>query len=188
MEALVPAFVAAVFAQLGERSPWLTAILADRYGRPMVVLIAAAIAHAAGNAVAAAGAMLIAPLLVPEAKLLLLALALGFAGLGSLWPLHAPDRLEGWRLGSFLTALLGSLILAAGDATQFLTFAIGTRSSMPWLAGVGAAAGALLVNGAAALMGELEWRALPLKWVRIATGLIFLGLAGASAASALGLI
>lgn len=188
MEAIVPAFVAAVFAQLGERSPWLTAILADRYGRPLVVLIAVALAHAAGNAVAAAGAMMIAPLLVPEARLLLLALALGFAGIGSLWPLKSPDRLERWRLGSFLTAFLGSLILAAGDATQFLTFAIGTRSSMPLLAGAGAAAGALVVNGAAALMGELEWRALPLKWVRIATGLVFLGLGIGCGASAVGVI
>lgn len=188
MDALVPAFVAALFAQLGDRSAWLAAILADRCGRPWKVAIAALIAHAAGNSLAATGGALIAPVMTPNARQLLLALALVFAGAGALWRLRAPDRLEGWRLGMGATAFLGIFILALGDTTQFLTLAFAARGPSPWLAATGATLAAFLVSLAAALMGEQDWRKLPLRWVRIAFGLISL-LAGAIlAAGALRLI
>ncbi len=174
MEAVVPAFIAALLTQAGDRSPWLVAILADRYGRPFTVAFAALLAHAAGNAIAATGALLIAPLLTPNAKQLLLALALIFAAMGALWRLKAPDRLERWRLGSFLTPLLGIFILALGDTTQFFTLAFGVRAQTPWFALGGACAAILVVNLAAALMGELMWRQLPIRGFRIAFGLFCL--------------
>ncbi|MFN4097267.1 MAG: TMEM165/GDT1 family protein [Sphingomonas sp.] len=174
MEAVVPAFIAALLTQAGDRSPWLAAILADRYGRPFTVAIAALLAHVAGNAIAATGALLIAPLLTPNAKQLLLALALIFAAMGALWRLKAPDRLEGWRLGAFLTPLLGIFILALGDTTQFFTLAFGVRAQTPWFALGGACAAIFVVNLAAALMGELSWRQLPIRGFRIAFGLLCL--------------
>lgn len=188
MEALVPAFIAAALAQLGERSPWLAAILADRFGRPLVVAMAMVAAQAGGIAVAAIGGALVAPFLAPEARLLLVGLALAFAGLGSLLPMRVPDRLEGWRLGSVMTPLIGGFILAAGDATQFLAFTLSARGEAPLFAGIGAAMGAGLVNAAAAVMGELEWRALPLRWLRIGSGLLFLAAAALCAVGAFGLI
>lgn len=130
--------------------------------------------------------MLVAPLLTPNAKQLLLALALGFAALGSLGRLKSPDRLEGWRLGGAATAFIGIFILALGDSTQFLTFAISARSG--WLAAVGATFGAFAVALTAALLGEQAWRRLPLAVVRIGFGLLALGAAAISAASALRLI
>lgn len=178
MEAVVPAFIAALLTQAGDRSPWLVAILADRYGRPFTVAFAALLAHAVGNAIAATGALLVAPLLTPNAKQLLLALALIFAAMGALWRLKAPDPLERWRLGAFLTTLLGVFILALGDTTQFFTLAFGVRAQTPWFALGGACAGILVVNLAAALIGERSWRQLPIRGFRIAFGLACL-LAGA---------
>lgn len=178
MEAVVPAFIAALLVQAGDRSPWLVAILADRYGRPFTVAFAALLAHAGGNAIAATGALLIAPLLTPNAKQLLLALALIFAAMGALWRLKAPDRLERWRLGALLTPLFGVFILALGDTTQFFTLALGVRGPSPWFAFGGACAGIFVVHLAAALMGELSWRQLPIRGFRIGLGLIAL-LAGA---------
>lgn len=174
MEAAVPAFIAALLTQIGDRSPWLTATLADRYGRPFTVAFAALLAHGAGNAIAATGGMLIAPILTPNAKQLLLALALMFAAMGALWRLKAPDRLEGWRLGAFLTPLLGIFILALGDTTQFFTLAFAVRAPSPWFALGGACAAILIVNLAAALMGELSWRQLPIRGFRIGFGLLTL--------------
>ena len=49
MEALVPAFLLAAITQLCDKPAMLTAILADRYGRPLTVALAAGFAHAAGN-------------------------------------------------------------------------------------------------------------------------------------------
>ena len=116
MEALVPAFIAALLTQVGERSAMLTAILADRYGRPLTVAVAAGLAHAGGNALAAIGALWVAPMLNSNAQALLLAIALLFAGLGGLWPVKKPDRLEHWKLGSLLTPFLAIFILVALNA------------------------------------------------------------------------
>ncbi|QIG78425.1 TMEM165/GDT1 family protein [Stakelama tenebrarum] len=171
MEALVPAFIAALVMQVGDRATWLTALLADRYGRPVRVALAATLAHAAGNALAAAAGGWIGPMLTPNAKSLFLALSLIFGGAVLLWRVAPPDRLEGWKLGAFLTPLLGIFILALGDPTQSFTLALAARS-YPWFAFAGAALGSMTVAFAAAMLGELAWRKLPLRWVRIALGSI----------------
>ncbi len=173
MEALVPAFIAALLTQIGDRPATLTAILADRYGRPLTVALAAGLALAGGNAIAAYGALLVAPLLNSHAQALMLAIALFFGGFGALWPVRKPDRHERWHLGSFLTPLLAIFILALGDRTQFFTFAIGARGE-PWFAAAGAGFGALAVAFVAAVMGELSWSGLPMRVFRIVTGLFFL--------------
>lgn len=188
MDAVVPAFIAALFTQIGDRSPWLVAILADRYGRPFTVAFAALFAHTIGITVAALGATLVAPLLTPNAKQFLVALALVFAAAGALWRLKTPDRLERWRTGAFLTGLLGVFALTMGDTTQFFTFALGARGPSPWLTAGGALAGVFVVNAAAALVGELSWRQLPIGGYRIAFGLICLALGAYLGASAMRLV
>lgn len=188
MDALVPAFIAVLLTQAGDRSPWLVAILADRFGRPLTVALAAMIAHAAGNAMAAAGGMLLAPMLTPNARQLLLALAMVFAAMGALWRLKPPDRLDGWKLGAFLTPLFGVLILAAGDTTQFFTLAFAARGPSPALAAIGATAAVLVVNTAAALAGETAWRKLPIRIWRTGFGLLALAIGLILAAGALRLI
>lgn len=173
MEAIVPAFLLAVLTQLGDRPAMLTAILADRYGRPLTVALAAGLAHAGGNALAALVGMSMAPILTPNAQSLLLAIALLMAGFGGLWRVKPPGRLESWHLGSLLTPLLGVFVLALGGNTQFFTLALATRGE-PWFAAAGAALGTFAVCFVAAVLGELSWRNLPLGKVRVAVGLLFL--------------
>jgi putative Ca2+/H+ antiporter (TMEM165/GDT1 family) len=173
MEALVPAFLLAVLTQLGERPAMLTAILADRYGRPLTVALGAGLAHAGGNAIAALAGKAMAPILTPNAQSLLLAIALVMGGLGGLWRVKAPGRLEGWHLGSLLTPLLGIFVLALGDRTQFFTLALATRGE-PWFAAAGAALGAFGVCFVAAVLGELSWRGIRLGTVRVIVALLFL--------------
>jgi len=173
------AFVAAVLAQASDRTPWLTAILSTRFARsgsrgPGAVIAGTAISLAAINAIGAIGGAMIGPRITPNAQSLLLALALLSAGGSALFPIKAPDRLSGWRIGAFLTSLLGVAILGFGDRTQFLTAALAARSPAPALAAVGATLGALLVNIAAILAGEDARKTLPLAAVRIAIGILFL--------------
>lgn len=188
MEALVPAFIAALLAQAGDRSAWLTAILADRYRRPFTVAIAAWVAQMIGNGIAIGGAAWIAPMLTPEARNLLLALALGFAAMGALWPVKPPERLERWRLGAVGTPLTGVFILSLGDATQFLTMAFGVRGPAPGFALAGAGAAIAVVSVAAALAGEAGWRRMPIRGIRIGFGLLAAGAAAVIGAGALRLI
>ncbi|MES2988439.1 MAG: TMEM165/GDT1 family protein [Pseudomonadota bacterium] len=173
MEALVPAFLLAVLTQLGDRSALLTAILSDRYGRPLTVALMAGLAQGGGNVLAALAGLSMAPILTPNAQSLLLAVALLMAGFGGLWRVKLPSRLESWHLGSLLTPLLGVFILSLGDRTQFFTLALATRGE-PWFAAAGASLGAFAVCFVAAVLGELGWRNIPFGKVRMIIGLVFL--------------
>lgn len=173
MDALVPAFLLALLSQIGDRPPLLAAILSDRYRRPLTVAFAAFVAHATGNAIAAVLGASLAPTLTPEAKSLLLAVALIFAGLTGLWTSRLPSRLERWRLGAFATSLGGLFILALGERTQFLTFALST-DGYSCLAAAGATLGATVVSALAAMLGEAGWSRLPLRAVRLAIAALFL--------------
>lgn len=174
MDALMAALVAAAAAQVGDRTAWLTAILADRYRRPGLVLLAAALALAAASGIAATGGALVAPMLTPNARALFLAVALVLQGGGALVAAKAPDRLEGWRLGAFGTAALGLFILAFADGVQFIVAALAARSGTPWLAAIGSTIGSLAVLAPAALLGEAAWTRVPLGLARRGIGVVFL--------------
>lgn len=182
------ALVAAALAQPGDRPAWLAAILSDRYRAPGRVIAAAALALLAAGLLAAFAGSLLAPQLTPEAKQLLLALALLFQGAGALFPVKPPARLAGWRLGALPTSLLGLFILAFGDGVQFVVLALATRTTLPWLAAVGATLGALAVIAPAAVLGEAQWTALPLNTVRRSVGAMFVVAALGLGLSALRLI
>ena len=172
------ALVAGALASVGDRPAWLAAILADRLRSATVVAVAAALALALASGIAATAGAIVAPRMTPEASLLMLALSLLLQGGGALARVRPPERLEGWRIGRFPTAFLGLFILVFGEGLQFVVFALAARSTLPWLAAVGAAAGAAVVLGGAAMVGERDWLALPLRRVRVAVGALFL-LAGA---------
>ena len=166
------ALVLGALTQLGDRTPWLAATLADRYRSTGTLLVAAALALAINNAVGTIGGVFVARLLAPNAKLLLLALALVLAGVTVQLGKKGPDRLAGWKLGAFGTSVLGLAILAFGDRMQFVTAALAARSPLPWAAPVGATLGALAVCAPAIVLGEAKWLALPLKPVRVASGAV----------------
>jgi putative Ca2+/H+ antiporter (TMEM165/GDT1 family) len=172
MDALMAALVLGAICQAGDKTPWLAAILADRFRAPGLVIVAAAIALAGNYALGVVGAMLIAPMMTPEARLLLLALALVLAGASTTLRSRSPDRLEGWRLGAFGTSAVGLAIMILGDRMQFVVVGLAIRSDLPWLAGVGGILGALAVAVPAALLGERQWLALPQRAIRIGSAVI----------------
>ncbi len=182
------ALVAGALAQGGDRTPWLAAILADRFRRPGPVILAAALALGCASLLACAGALLLRGKLTPEAGRLFLALALILQGAGGVVRATAPDRLAGWRLGAFGTSSLGLFVLAFGDGLQFIVLALAARAELPWAAAAGATAGSLAVIAPAALMGERAWTALPQLAVRRIAAALFLATGAALALSALGLL
>ncbi|ONF95821.1 TMEM165/GDT1 family protein [Sphingomonas jeddahensis] len=172
MDALMAALVLGAICQAGDKTPWLAAILADRFRGPWLVIAATAMALAGNYALGVVAALLIAPMMTPNARLLLLALALVLAGLSTTLRSRSPDRLEGWRLGAFGTSALGLAIMIFGDRMQFVVVGLAVRSELPWLAAVGGTIGALAVAGPAALLGERQWLALPQPTIRIGTAVL----------------
>jgi len=112
-------------------------------GRPGVLLVAIA-ASIATAAFAAWGASLVAPMLIPKARMILAAMALVLSGIEALLiaPRRQPDE---------PTASLGALAIVLfahqlTDAARFLIFAIAVASSAPIPAGIaGAVGGAVLL-------------------------------------------
>jgi putative Ca2+/H+ antiporter (TMEM165/GDT1 family) len=173
MDALMAALVAAALAQVGDRTATLAAILVDRYRRPALVIVMAAVALATAGGLAATGGVLLAPRMTPEAKQFFIAMALIFQGGGALFKTKPPERLDGWKLGAALTSLTGLVILAFGDGVQFIVLALAARSTMPWLAAVGATIGSLVVIVPAVVLGEADWLKLPLRTARTVIAALF---------------
>jgi putative Ca2+/H+ antiporter (TMEM165/GDT1 family) len=172
MDALMAALVAALVVEATDRTPWLIAILADRFEKRVSVIAAALLALAAGFALVGIGGALIGARLIPEARQLFLAIALLNAGLSAFFPIKAPDRLTGWRVGAVTTTFLGVFILAFGGRTQFIVMALAERGAQPALAVIGATLGAFVIVMLAALSGEAARHVLPIAVLRIVAGIV----------------
>ena len=173
-------FVAALLTQASDRAPWLSARLADQFATRRAVIVAVALAVAASNAIGAAGGALVAPLMTPNARALLLGLAMLSAGMTALWPAKPLPQPGGRSLGVFATAAMSLLAMSMGDRTQLLTAAITARSNLPAFAAIGATLGTLAVHIPAIVAGEQAGRRLPTRAVSVAIAALFI-LAGAIA-------
>lgn len=186
MDALMAALVAALAIHATDRTPWLAATLAKQYPRPSVVA-GMAIGFALVNALAAAGGLLVAPHLTPNASALFLAISLGAAALGNVGKMAPLDDLSAWRVGGFGRALVGSLALGLG-AAQFVVAGIVARTPLPIFAVVGATIGGIAVVAMGAGGGPRLARRLRRRSVRAAIGFALLLAAVIAALSALRLI
>lgn len=187
MDALMAALIAALLAQASDRTALGAAVLADRTGRPEAVLLGTLAALAIANALAGGAAVVMAPLLTPNARALFLALALGSASLGGLRAAKPPAE-GGARLGAFAAAVTSALALGLGDRTQFLTAALGVRSGSGVFAAIGATLGGMVAIAAVVLGGPPLRRLLGGPMVRLPVAGLFLVAAIAAGLSAFRLI
>ena len=171
MDALVPALVAALLAGVGDRPAWFAARASEHYEAAWT-LSGFLAAQLIACAIAVGGGMLAAPLLNPNAKALLLAVALISGGVSAL--LRTSPATSDERVRGPVMAFLEMAALVVGDRTTFITFALAARGSEPVLAGVGAAIGAMALAFAAVMLGAAGRRALPLRWLSISGGAILL--------------
>ena len=177
MESLVPAFVAALLAGLGDRPAWRVAALASQPARHGAIIPAAVLAQILVAAVAAIGGAVVAPHLTPNARDLILGGALLSAGLAALWPTRSLARpAEGTA-----AIVAGSIVAACSDRAAFVTFALAARGPSAVLAGVGGAAGGIVLAVAAASLGERGWRSVARRSAVLAAGAV-LALFGAGLA------
>ena len=171
MDALVPAFIVALLAELGDRTQLLAMLLGSRFRAPAAVLAGIALAAAINMALASAAGMEIATLIPHRAVQLMTGVALLLAASGAVVRVKPAPSVEGWRLGAFASSAGAFFILALGDKTQFLTMAIAAGSGQPVLAAVGAAAGVTLANAPAVVLGDRWPTLVPLRAIRIGAAL-----------------
>lgn len=174
MEALLPAFVAALLGEWGDKTQLLLIALAVRYGRPGQLLLGVAVAALAGSLLASFGGTLIHGTVTLRALSLLVAVALIFAGVAAFLTQKVPGYAETLRGGAFAAACFGFFLAEFGDRTQFVTFAIAGRYNSLLLPTVGATLGILAASVPAAILGPELGRLLPVKAIRYGGGALFL--------------
>ena len=183
MTGLLFALVATLLVGVGARDQVLVAQLAERQGaRPSLLLVAIASGMAAAGLAAWGGAE-VAGLMAGPARLFLVALALGLAGLELivLRPRAAPTE-PTHSLGAFGIVIFAMQLT---DAARFLVFALAALTRAPLTTGLGGAVGAALVVGAGwMLLGRASW----LGRLRRALGAVLLLLALGLGARAVGVI
>ena len=172
------ALLATAMAGIGARDQLLVAGMwpqqAGQQGaRPAVLLVALVAALGSAAAAGWAGATL-APLLVPRARVLLVAMALGLAALELLFirPGHRPDEPTA-SLGAFAIVLLA---LQLTDAARLLVFVMAASSAVPQMAAAGGMLGCAVTVTAGWLAGSRLAR-LPLVAVRRWLGLMLAAVA-----------
>lgn len=188
MDALLPAFLAAALAEIGDKTQILAMLLAIRFRSDGTVIAAVALAALVNSLVGAFGGLLVHDMINFRAITLMLALALLFAGIGALLPQKAPEVARYGKAGPFLTCFLGFLILEFGDKTQFLTMTLAARADSLWLTALGATAGIVLANAPAVALADAFPRTVPVRIIRIGVGAVFLLLAAIAALNALRLV
>jgi hypothetical protein len=175
MFALYLTLMAVLVSGLGSRDQVTLGQYTQAHGSRASVLVIALALAVVTAAVAAWAAMLIAPMLVPRARIVLAAIALALAGFESI--LIAPGRRPKEPTHSLFAFSVVMGFHQMTDAARFLIFAIGVGTNAPMQAGAGGAI------GGAALVLLAWWR--PdlvinprMRWARRGLGLILLPLGG----------
>ena len=177
MEAFLVSLSSVAIAEVGDRTQLLALVLAARFRRPWPIIAGILCATVANHAAAAWLGSRLGGLLRPS---LLDGIVGGSMILMSLWTLR-PDKLgdeaiEPSRRGVFVATLVAFFIAETGDKTQLATLALG--AAYPDLLAVvgGSTTGMLVANVPVVLFGSAFAGRLPLKAMRIAAALLFLGI------------
>ena len=175
MDALLTTFLAALLAEVGDKTQLLVLALAVRYRRPLPVLLGVAVGALANSMLAAAGGVLVHGFITLRAISLLVAIALVLAGVGAFFrQKDESDMGSTWKTGPFLTTAACFFLLEFGDKTQFLTAALAAQYNALAFAAAGGAAGIIAANAPVAFLAERTQAAIPLKPIRIGISALFL--------------
>ncbi len=168
-------------AEMGDKTQLLSLMLAARYPRQALPIIAGIlIATLANHACAAYFGHVIAAFLSPD--VLRWILGVGFLAIG-FW-LLIPDRLDeagdtrvknaAWPV--FL--LTSSLFFMAemGDKTQIATIALGARYDDVIAVTIGTTLGMMLANAPAVWIGTKFTNRVPIKWVHTVAAVVFIAI------------
>ena len=169
MSAFLFTMIAALVAGLGARDQMLVAELSARRGSGLGVLVTAVAIAMLSAGIAGWAGGLVAPQLLPRARIVLVAMALGLAAIELivLRPRRrAAEPTE--SLGALAVVLLAHQLT---DASRLLVFALAAASAFPVFAMLGGMAGCTLSMAAGWGGGDALLR-LPLGWLRAGLGVV----------------
>jgi Ca2+/H+ antiporter, TMEM165/GDT1 family len=170
-----------LLAEMGDKTQLLSLMLAARYPRQALPIIAGIlVATLANHACAAYFGHFIAAFLSPD--VLRWVLGLGFLAIG-FW-LLMPDHLDeagGRRVKNaawpvFLLTCGLFFLAEMGDKTQIATIALGARYDDVIAVTIGTTLGMMLANAPAVWIGAKFTKRVPIKWVHAVAALVFIAI------------
>ncbi|MGZ8363910.1 MAG: TMEM165/GDT1 family protein [Caulobacteraceae bacterium] len=164
-------------AEMGDKTQLLAIVLAARFKKPWLVIAGILVATLANHTLAAAAGYFLSKWM--HGPWLQLAVGIGFVVMAG-WTL-IPDKedsraRDAGRLGVFITTAITFFLVEMGDKTQIATAALAARFHDVFLVAAGTTIGMMLANIPAVLLGDQATKIVPLKSVRIAAAVIFVGL------------
>ena len=178
MEAFLVSAAVVGLAEIGDKTQILSFMLAARFLRPFPIILGILIATIANHAAAGLAGTFFGGLFSgPWMRWILAASFLSVA----IWALFPERPAEGdhgtRRTGPFATALVTFFLAEIGDKTQIATIGLAARFEQFCPVVVGTTLGMMLANIPAVLVGDRLAGRLPLKWIRLASAVVFTGLA-----------
>lgn len=181
LSALVLSTGVVALAEMGDKTQLLSLMLAARYPKQALAIIAGIfIATIANHACAALLGHWLTTFLSPD--LLKWILGLSFLGIG-LW-LLVPDHIDDTagskvadRAFQVFILTVGLFFLAEmGDKTQIATIALGAKYSDVVSVTIGTTLGMMLANAPAVWIGQKFTKRMPIKWVHAVAAVTFIAI------------
>jgi putative Ca2+/H+ antiporter (TMEM165/GDT1 family) len=168
-------------AEMGDKTQLLSLMLAARYPKQALAIIAGIfIATIANHACAALLGHWLTTLLSPDVMRWILGLSFLGIGLWLLVPDHINDAASSKvvdRARQVFLLTVGLFFLAEmGDKTQIATIALGARYEDVFSVTVGTTLGMMLANAPAVWLGQKFTKRLPIKWVHAVAAVAFIAI------------
>ena len=166
-------------AEMGDKTQLLSLMLAARYPKQALAIIAGIfIATIANHACAALLGHWLMTLVTPEVMRWILGLSFVGIGLWLLVPDHIDDAAHSKVADRAFQVLMLTIVLfflaEMGDKTQIATIALGARFSDVVSVTIGTTLGMMLANAPAVWIGQKFTQHIPIKWVHLIAAISFL--------------
>jgi len=166
-------------AEMGDKTQLLSLMLAARYPKQALAIIAGIfIATIANHACAALLGHWLMTLVSPEVMRWILGLSFVGIGLWLLVPDHIDDAAHSKVTDRAFQVLMLTIVLfflaEMGDKTQIATIALGARFSDVVSVTIGTTLGMMLANAPAVWVGQKFTQHIPIKWVHLVAAISFL--------------
>lgn len=168
-------------AEMGDKTQLLSLMLAARYPKQALAIIAGIfIATIANHACAALLGHWLMTLVSPDVMRWILGLSFLGIGLWLLVPDHIDDAAESKVVDRALQVFILTVVLfflaEMGDKTQIATIALGAKYEDVVAVTIGTTLGMMLANAPAVWLGQKFTKRLPIKWVHGVAALTFIAI------------
>jgi putative Ca2+/H+ antiporter (TMEM165/GDT1 family) len=174
-------------AEMGDKTQLLSLMLAARYPRQALAIIAGIfIATIANHACAALLGHWLMTLVSPDVMRWILGTSFLGIGLWLLVPDHIDDAADSKVADRALQVLMLTVVLfflaEMGDKTQIATIALGARYDDVVSVTIGTTLGMMLANAPAVWIGQKFTQRMPIKWVHAVAAITFIAIGVATLA------